>query len=101
MSVSEFVAELAAETWRQKAACRGKPIEWWFPNRHEKTPARQICAGCPVQKPCLDYALEHDLLGQWAGFTAVELAAIRSGRHDTSAECQIEDAEPVGQLVLF
>lgn len=100
MSVSDFVAELAAETWRQDAACRGKPIEFWFPNRNQATPARAICAGCPVQKPCLEYAVEHDLPGQWGGKTATEITVIRVARRASVSDCEIEDAE-LGQLVLF
>jgi hypothetical protein len=43
----------------------------FFPGRGESAePARQICAGCPVRQPCLDYALSHAIThGIWGGLT--------------------------------
>ena len=39
--------------------------------------ARQVCAACPVQRPCLAYALRtRPAAGVWAGFTPDEIAAL-------------------------
>jgi len=67
--------------WRYRAACRGADLSVFFPGRGEPAgPARQICAGCPVRQPCLDYALSHAITyGIWGGLTERERRALRSG----------------------
>lgn len=65
--------ELHIGEWALQAACTGEDIEIFFPEltRHEQTfreqikEAKAICADCPVQEECLDYALENheDMLG--------------------------------------
>jgi WhiB family redox-sensing transcriptional regulator len=46
------------EAWRSQAACRGAPIDWFYPERggtlHE---ARRLCRSCPVSDDCLTYAM--------------------------------------------
>ena len=56
--------------WQDRAACKGKPGEWFFPNEHEAAPyeaARRVCNDCPVKAECLAWALEngerHGMLG--------------------------------------
>lgn len=41
---------------------------------------RALCAGCPMQVECLEYALEHERYGFWAGTTENERARIRKSR---------------------
>jgi WhiB family redox-sensing transcriptional regulator len=39
--------------------------------------ARQVCAACPVRRPCLAYALRtRPAAGVWAGFTPEELTGL-------------------------
>ncbi len=39
--------------------------------------ARQVCAGCPVRRPCLVYALRtRPVAGVWAGFTSEEITGL-------------------------
>lgn len=72
--------------WQDQAACRGRSMDM-FP-RFQKdisyiTLARQICRSCPVQAPCLDYALQWpstDMHGVWAGKTPRQLAAEQQKR---------------------
>lgn len=53
------------ETWMDDAACIGYDPEWWFPDdrgvgANASSPtkaAKAICATCPVQTLCLDYAM--------------------------------------------
>ena len=52
--------------WQQRAACRGKPVGWWFPTKGEShDAARSLCAGCPVRAECLEYGLkeQHGIFG--------------------------------------
>lgn len=58
------------DAWRTRAACRGWPTSWWFPDQGEPVPdqARAICASCPVRAQCLTAHLsEPD--GYWGGMT--------------------------------
>jgi WhiB family redox-sensing transcriptional regulator len=71
--------------WRNRAACRGSDLEVFFPGRGESAePARQICAGCPVRQPCLDYALSHGIThGIWGGLAERDRRVLRT--HHVSA----------------
>ena len=69
-----------AARWRELAACRGADLEVFFPGRGESAePARQVCAGCPVRQPCLDYAITNRIVhGIWGGLTERERRALQS-----------------------
>jgi len=57
--------------WQQHAACRGKPIEWFFPEVGGSTEqAKAVCAGCSVAAECHAQAVEGSELGIWAGKAA-------------------------------
>jgi WhiB family redox-sensing transcriptional regulator len=60
--------------WRQRAACRGVDPDIFYPvSDEEAEDAKAICAVCPVQQACLEWALshrEHD--GVWGGATERE-----------------------------
>jgi WhiB family redox-sensing transcriptional regulator len=68
--------------WREEAACRGADLALFFPGRGESAgPARQICASCPVRRPCLDYAISHGITsGIWGGLTDRDRRPLRT-RH--------------------
>lgn len=55
--------------WRERAACRGFPVDLWFPERGEdQTIARQICAECGCRVECLIVGLADTLVGGiWGG----------------------------------
>ena len=61
--------------WYRKAACRGRPLEWWYPNGTKGTAkehleaGKQICNNeCPVRLECLQYAFEaNEAYGTWGG----------------------------------
>ena len=79
--------------WRYRAACRGADLDLFFPGRGESAePARQICAGCPVRQPCLDYALSHGIVhGIWGGLTERDRRALRT-RHLGAARRERDEA---------
>lgn len=55
-------------SWRDQAACKGHPTDWWYPEQGESSSrARQICATCPVRRACGDYATSNETNGVWAG----------------------------------
>lgn len=75
-------AQHVEETWQLQAACRGPHAGVFFPpsqferkedklEREER--AKAICAECPVQKECLEYALAiREQHGIWGGLNEVE-----------------------------
>lgn len=69
--------------WMSDAACAAHPDpELWFPGTGDQRvlslPAKAICADCPVQSACLDYALSFpSLQGIWGGTTEPERREIR------------------------
>lgn len=66
--------------WHLQAACRGYIAagkDLWFPSNDSRgkrsivAQAKAICATCPVQQQCLEYAMtrERALPGIWGGLT--------------------------------
>ena len=72
----------ASADWRDEAACRGADLALFFPGRGESAgPARQICASCPVRRPCLDYAISQGITnGIWGGLADRDRRPLRT-RH--------------------
>lgn len=73
-----------AANWHRSAACRHADPELFFPvgtagpALEEAERAKQVCAACPVQAPCLKWALEHSVaFGIWGGLTEAERLDLR------------------------
>lgn len=68
------------ERWRRRAVCHSVPTAVFFDD--DDTAAAAVCAGCPVQRACLDDALsapsEIDQ-GFRAGLTEGERLMLRTG----------------------
>ena len=70
------------DAWQAKAACRGPQAAVFFPpsqferkdeRLERERRAKQICATCPVCKPCLEYALRiREPHGIWGGLNEIE-----------------------------
>ncbi len=64
------------EEWRRSAACKGKPLSWWFPaeegmhNNYSR--ARDVCASCTVVKECLASASNSSNTGMYGGMNPHE-----------------------------
>ena len=55
-------------TWRDRAACNGLPVAWFYPeNRGEKPHPQAVraCARCPVRDDCLETALQEERHARW------------------------------------
>jgi WhiB family redox-sensing transcriptional regulator len=64
---------LKAPSWMLEGMCVGATGINFFPGKGEdKTPARKICASCPVLTQCLDYAIIFNESGIWGGLTKSE-----------------------------
>lgn len=66
--------------WSQAACAHsGAGGDEFFPERRgdHLTLARRVCSTCPIQAACLQYALDHDEEGLWAGTTQRQRRAMR------------------------
>lgn len=66
-----------------RAACKGKPTSWFYPEQHDPhhgTQARAVCATCPVRGECLAAALERSEHGFWGGKSVMERKELRGKR---------------------
>ena len=68
-----YVDNSGTQAWINDAACRGKPIDWFYPDAESgqaHPEARALCGACPVRADCLGYALEmSDRFGLWGGLS--------------------------------
>jgi WhiB family transcriptional regulator, redox-sensing transcriptional regulator len=85
--VTAFAASYDGTAWRALAACRGSDPELFFPvsktglARVEAQRAKAICAGCPVRRQCLDFALDTgQTYGIWGGCDEDELRLLHRQR---------------------
>ena len=74
--------------WHVQALCRGQGARLWIRDSRLASYAAQkaVCAVCPVQRECLDYALAHPtLVGCWGGTTERERRRLRDHARRNSA----------------
>lgn len=68
--------DVKTEQWRVKAACQGLDPTIFYPaddNDEQADAAKAVCAVCPVQGECLEYALgSKEREGVWGGATERE-----------------------------
>lgn len=67
------------EHWRSLAACRSADPDLFFPisssgpSAAQVAQAKAVCAGCPVRRECLAFALRtQQVYGIWGGLTEQE-----------------------------
>ncbi|MEZ5171643.1 MAG: WhiB family transcriptional regulator [Acidimicrobiia bacterium] len=82
MSLRASDLKTAEDTWQERALCRGPESALFFPpttserkddREWREQKAKEICATCPVQPECLEYALSiREPHGIWGGLTEVE-----------------------------
>ena len=69
--------------WREQAACKGQPIELFFPERGGEgvtntRKAREFCRICPVVEECLEYGLQfNDRHGVYGNTTPMQRRKIK------------------------
>jgi len=85
-----------ADDWRTNAACRDTDPELFFPIGNagpalrQLERAKQVCAGCQVRIPCLEWALATGQdAGVWGGTGEDERRALRRVRQ---SRCPDDDA---------
>ena len=60
--------------WTRDAACASVGSDFWFPEKGvNASHAKKVCASCPVQTECGEYALANlERYGVWGGVTERE-----------------------------
>jgi WhiB family redox-sensing transcriptional regulator len=68
--------------WMAEGNCRDQPPSLFFPSDGVGVEvARRVCEGCPVQSPCLEYALANGIdHGVWGGASERERRRIARRR---------------------
>jgi WhiB family redox-sensing transcriptional regulator len=71
-------------TWKLAGACRFSNTDMFFPaSDTDAVEAKAVCERCPVQEPCLEYALEvREPEGIWGGRTFAERRSILRRRRE-------------------
>ena len=71
------------ESWQSQALCRDLSDADFFLSGDDYAglkKAKAVCAQCPVQEPCLDFAIQsNQTLGVWGGASPNERRQIRRG----------------------
>jgi WhiB family redox-sensing transcriptional regulator len=74
-------------TWMAEGKCASQPPETFFPSDGvgvEK--ARKICQSCPMQEPCLEYALRNRIdHGVWGGHSERSRRRLLKARRESFA----------------
>ena len=94
----------APANWRNDAACRNADPELFFPvgtagpASRQTLEAKRLCRSCPVQIPCLAWALEHRVSdGVWGGTTEDERRASRGRTRKTRITQEMTMAKVITQ----
>lgn len=66
--------------WMADALCAETDPDAFFPDKGgSSVEAKRVCARCPVQQECLEYALTHDeRFGVWGGASERERRRMRA-----------------------
>ena len=82
----ETVTTYDPNDWRLDAACRDLDTAIFFPETEEAVAvAKAVCATCPVQEACLEFALitrQDD--GVWGGLDENERRRVRRRRQEAA-----------------
>jgi len=100
-----FVGQpIRREHWRILAACRSADPDLFFPisssgsSLAQVAQAKAICAGCPVRRECLAFAVRtHQVHGVWGGLSEQERHPLRSvtpARIDYGQATEVDSPQP-------
>lgn len=97
---------ISINDWQRDAACTSHDPELFFPIGHA-TPAqaqleraRRICRSCPVQTPCLEWALRVGVDdGVWGGLDEQERRSLR--RRQRSGRGRPADQRPTATAAVL
>lgn len=60
--------------WVEHAACKGLPLDLFFPDRNDFEAGKKVCANCVVRTECLENEMQFDMSnhGLFGGLTPAE-----------------------------
>jgi WhiB family redox-sensing transcriptional regulator len=82
-------------SWRERSACREMGTDMFYPAEKERgsakrvriAAAKSVCRTCPVQRPCLKWALDvEEPFGVWGETTPEERKQIQTGRDGSAGD---------------
>lgn len=87
-----YAAPALTLDWRDAAACREVDPELFFANggdrKAQERDAKRVCASCPVQPQCLEWALANSQhIGVWGGMTEDERRGMARVRQPAMDRC--------------
>jgi WhiB family redox-sensing transcriptional regulator len=83
--------------WQSRGSCVGEDPEIFFPvHGAPASKARKICAACPVKDRCLQYAIDADEFGIWAGLDQDERRNSRRRQRRRQAYVRGKTTPPEG-----
>jgi hypothetical protein len=92
---SELLGAIRLDPWADRASCKGQPLILENPN---ETPAKTMCAYCPVIRQCTDWVLgltpRQDPGGIRAGMNVMQRNRARRQRLRAANEAKRAQAEP-------
>jgi WhiB family redox-sensing transcriptional regulator len=86
--LSDSLLGSVGESWTEDANCRGADVDQFFSNDDtDQRHALELCKDCPVQEPCLRFALEEgEMYGIWGGLSESDRRSmIRERRRERRA----------------
>ena len=81
-------------TWKLAGACRYSSTDMFYPaSDTDADVAKAVCNACPVQEPCLEYALTvREPEGVWGGHTFAERRSILRRRRERERQRTLASA---------
>jgi WhiB family redox-sensing transcriptional regulator len=71
----------ATPEWLSQGTCGQIGGDMWFPDKSDRADVaacKKVCAGCPVRRQCLEWAMETvESFGIWGGLTVLERRKLR------------------------
>ena len=87
--------------WREHGACRGLPVELFFPPvEHDAHEAKVICGMCTVRQQCLEQAVAAgEKFGIWGGLNTQERRSLAARRRKESLAREMQPDPVTGGLI--
>jgi WhiB family redox-sensing transcriptional regulator len=83
--MTQVEIDLRVNNWKLQGSCNSYPYELMWPvgttgpAEAQTSQAKAVCAACPIETKCLQYAVEnHEAYGIWGGLTEEERRQIRN-----------------------
>lgn len=98
-------ADLEWQRVKPLPPCRAEDPDLFFPDDSVKCAAseklKEICAGCPLQLDCRNWAIEHDEHGVWGGLSDWERKQMKRIVHRVHCPaCRGTDVVQIGRAEI-